>query len=1169
MLHVSRETHLGKAALKGDVSAETLHVGVPPTTYSFPTEPAQAPGEILIDTRGDGQLEWGAGAGTGNVVGSTEVGVNYDDHITVYSTSGTALKHSELVISSEYPRLTDETGLSYVEPSNDSMEIVGEELVNISAKTRVQVLNLTAGEAAVACVVTDSAVPFEHSKVCLKRKRDGGQVRAGDEIGAVVWEGATNLLGGVPSTRTGAEIKVVATDQWAPASGGATRLEVQTRSSDDPTALKKRLVIDGGDGAVGFGDPVVDGFEFPVARAGGATGGHVLADEAGDGRLTWTKHLMLDQIDMSAGAGDVSITGGETIPTLPNYTGDGIALQHGTPSAAYALRRLFTAYDGPCVRVWDSVAAAEVDLGWNETTGFIDSTAVTALPAEVRVWYDQSGNGRDMTGEAVGATGVMPMLNHDGTSHSIAFSESRFNTALTAFELGMSGENTTLMTFRSSDPTEQVLVSKDPSNLHIYETLNFLGTRPFSTRRHYYHMAPAPYTDGTVQTILTGIVPAVSNSLPWAGVVNDGSGDEVKGYDAEGNVRGGAGIPLESDTDIIQVGYGHDPLTCLKGEMFELVFIPEVWTGVRSAEMKHHFDSSKLCNASGTMTTTLTPTRDLKVSGALTINDQYTLPQDSAWAPGQVLTDISGDGDVRWTAPLGDGHVHDQSLNTTDDVHFENLDVTTQVVTPSVYSPGDIWIGGLGSTSLSSGVGELTLGAMASATLRSLGGNVNLVTDPLQPGAQIVLQGETAIGMLEADRYTLPSDKTAATVGDVMTYSAAGEVTFQPLSGDGHTHDQSLNTTDDVTFSNINMNAVFGNALISQSGPLILTSVGDAIRLTANSIVLSADDVVSDRSFGIGGAFRYDFPSDRTTASNGDVLVFDSATNELKFQAPPSGGDGHTHDQVLDTTSNVTFNNVATSKVWTGAGELRLEPATVVSIPTSDLVLGATNAIHANTLFAPGANLDLISAGDVTLASFGGGDIKMLNQVTFGNSDPYTIPQNSAGANNGDVLTFDGTNVIFQPPPAPPPPTVKSFSMGHIGSNPQTITAVGEIVNLDSEDVTNSGGNITLDLANNTVTLAAGGYYELSAIFGGFMQDPSFEVEVKWYDATTDSQLPGIASANRAQQAVSNKVSQPHARAYVDTTGGAITAHLKVETVTGTPAYKLWAATSQFSAKEL
>lgn len=81
----------------------------------------------------------------------------------------------------------------------------------------------------------------------------------------------------------------------------------------------------------------------------------------------------------------------------PSFVGpyDGI-----TTVVAYSVRRLYTAYEGDCLLLRRSSDSEEQAFGF-DANGDLDTAAISAWAGEdtlyVKTWYDQSGNGRDVT----------------------------------------------------------------------------------------------------------------------------------------------------------------------------------------------------------------------------------------------------------------------------------------------------------------------------------------------------------------------------------------------------------------------------------------------------------------------------------------------------------------------------------------------------------------------------------------------------------------------------------------------------------------------------------------------------------------------------------------------------------------------------------------------------
>ncbi len=88
-----------------------------------------------------------------------------------------------------------------------------------------------------------------------------------------------------------------------------------------------------------------------------------------------------------------------------------------TPGAAYSVRRLRSAYSGPLIRVRRSSDNAELDINASGTgCGDLDIIALTAFAgansAFVKTWYDQSGNGHNVSQTV---NGNQPRIVNSGT----------------------------------------------------------------------------------------------------------------------------------------------------------------------------------------------------------------------------------------------------------------------------------------------------------------------------------------------------------------------------------------------------------------------------------------------------------------------------------------------------------------------------------------------------------------------------------------------------------------------------------------------------------------------------------------------------------------------------------------------------------------------------------
>jgi hypothetical protein len=82
-----------------------------------------------------------------------------------------------------------------------------------------------------------------------------------------------------------------------------------------------------------------------------------------------------------------------------------------TPVAAYSMRKLYSRYRGPCLRVFNSANSVSTDIGF--AGGYVDTAAIqTACYSSgntlcrVTIWYDQSGLGNN----AIGTGSTAPLI---------------------------------------------------------------------------------------------------------------------------------------------------------------------------------------------------------------------------------------------------------------------------------------------------------------------------------------------------------------------------------------------------------------------------------------------------------------------------------------------------------------------------------------------------------------------------------------------------------------------------------------------------------------------------------------------------------------------------------------------------------------------------------------
>jgi hypothetical protein len=117
-------------------------------------------------------------------------------------------------------------------------------------------------------------------------------------------------------------------------------------------------------------------------------------------------------------------------PGVPAFTG--ILDTYTGAAVAYSLRRLATAYTGPLIRVRRSSDNTEQDIGY--TSGnVLDESALTSFVGAnngfVTTWYDQSGNGKNLTQ----STAInQPKIVNSGSIYFVNSKPSIYNNTTTA-----------------------------------------------------------------------------------------------------------------------------------------------------------------------------------------------------------------------------------------------------------------------------------------------------------------------------------------------------------------------------------------------------------------------------------------------------------------------------------------------------------------------------------------------------------------------------------------------------------------------------------------------------------------------------------------------------------------------------------------------------------------
>jgi hypothetical protein len=130
---------------------------------------------------------------------------------------------------------------------------------------------------------------------------------------------------------------------------------------------------------------------LPAAAAPAAADVFPIVQDAAAKKLTYSTLLAKIQAD-SAAASPAWPNVGPVSPYLFDVAGV-------APVAAFSLRKLRSAYNGPCLKITRGADNQDFDVGFDEN-GLLDIEYIEALclneVVRVAYWYDQSGNGRDL-----------------------------------------------------------------------------------------------------------------------------------------------------------------------------------------------------------------------------------------------------------------------------------------------------------------------------------------------------------------------------------------------------------------------------------------------------------------------------------------------------------------------------------------------------------------------------------------------------------------------------------------------------------------------------------------------------------------------------------------------------------------------------------------------------
>lgn len=232
-----------------------------------------------------------------------------------------------------------------------------------------------------------------------------------------------------------------------------------------------------------------------------------------------------------------------------------------TFAALYGMKRFLTAYTGSLVRLRRDSDNAESDFGYVEATGLLDTAAIATwlggANGFVVTWYDQSGNGLDITQSTAGAQAAynstavnsLPALSLDGDD--LLARASVADTALATssdvsilLAMYQNSADTVNVPFSWNPGTNEILLFATLSSTFYWDVGNFgsggriSGAAPGGWANAWHVVtarrssgAASVYVDGgsaAVSGTMTDALDAATNTLRIGGTGT--AGDGLTGY---------------------------------------------------------------------------------------------------------------------------------------------------------------------------------------------------------------------------------------------------------------------------------------------------------------------------------------------------------------------------------------------------------------------------------------------------------------------------------------------------------------------------------------------------------------------------------------------------------------------------------------------------------------
>jgi hypothetical protein len=226
----------------------------------------------------------------------------------------------------------------------------------------------------------------------------------------------------------------------------------------------------------------------------------------------------------------------QVVPLLDTYP---------NAAAAYSLRKLRSAYTGSAIRVRRSSDNAESDIGFSGAN--LDTTTLTSFCSGtngfVKTWYDQSGNGRDVTQttassqpQIVSSGSVIlqngkPAVQFDGVNDGLFFNGLVYTTntvfATAVFSLNSSAIFSAIASQNSGGTSRSNILATDDSSPR--KSLYF-----FNNGTSYNNLSSGTITNNT-QTLMTNYS------------FNDNYFNALNGSSGNNNVSGQSFTPVSAN----------------------------------------------------------------------------------------------------------------------------------------------------------------------------------------------------------------------------------------------------------------------------------------------------------------------------------------------------------------------------------------------------------------------------------------------------------------------------------------------------------------------------------------------------------------------------------------------------------------------------------------------